>query len=115
PSAAAPPTAAAPKAVPPDSVVGAWKADGPGSSRYAMTLNKEGTFTWAFHRGTRKQEVKGAYSLEGNVLAIEPDTAGALLAELTREEDNGLQFRMIARPTNDPGLAFRSGSTKESN
>jgi tetratricopeptide (TPR) repeat protein len=104
-----PSTAAAPKAVPADNVVGPWTAAGPGSAKYSMTLRKDGTFTWAFRRGSRKQEAKGVYTLEGNVLAMEPDTGGVLLAELTVKGQDSLHFQMVGGAKDDPGLDFRRG------
>jgi len=105
------PAATPPTPVPPDNVVGAWKASGPGSADYSMNLNKDGTFTWSFQKGARKQEAKGVYSVEGNVLAMEPDTGGTLLSELSLKSPSDLQFKMIGGAKDDPGLAFRRGST----
>jgi tetratricopeptide (TPR) repeat protein len=104
-----PAAAAAPKAVPTDAVVGAWTATGKGTAKYAMALNKDGTFTWDFTRGARKQSAKGVYTLEGNVLAMEPDTGGVLLAELTAKGQDGLNFKMVGGQKDDPGLDFRRG------
>jgi tetratricopeptide (TPR) repeat protein len=101
------PDGTAPKPVPAGDVAGTWAAAGPGSAKYSMSLQKDGTFTWGFTRGSRKQEVKGVYTLEGNVLAMEPDTGGVLLAELTVKESDGLHFQMVGGPENDPGLDFR--------
>jgi tetratricopeptide (TPR) repeat protein len=103
----APPEAAAPKPVPVDNVVGGWTAAGKGSASYSLTLGKDGKFTWGFNRGSRKQEAKGVYALEGNVLAMEPDTGGVLLAELTVKGQDGLHFKMIGGAKDDPGLDFR--------
>jgi len=98
-----------PKEVPGDSIVGTWVASGKGNSSYNMSLAKDGTFTWSFSRGARKQEVKGVYSVEGNVLAMEPDTGGVLLAELTAKGTDGLHYRMVGAAKDDPGLEFRRG------
>jgi tetratricopeptide (TPR) repeat protein len=106
------PAAAAPKAVPADDVVGKWTAAGPGSAKYFMTLGKDGTFTWSFARGSRKQEVKGVYTLEGNVLGMEPDGGGVLLAELTAKGTDALHFQMIGGAADDPGLEFRREPSK---
>jgi tetratricopeptide (TPR) repeat protein len=105
------PAAAAPKAVPPDTVVGSWTA-GKGSGKYSMNLRKDGSFTWAFTRGKRKEEVKGVYTVEDNVLAMEPDSGGVLLAELTVKEPDSLHFKMISGASNDAGLDFRRGTSK---
>jgi tetratricopeptide (TPR) repeat protein len=102
----------APKAVPPDNVVGTWTAAGRNSAGYSMTLGKDGTFTWSFQRGARKQEAKGVYTVEGNVLAMEPDTGGVLLAELTVKEPAGLNFKMVGGAKDDPGLDFRRGASE---
>jgi tetratricopeptide (TPR) repeat protein len=103
----APTETAAPKPVPADNLVGAWTAAGPNSASYTMTLSKDGAFTWAFTRGKRKQEAKGVYTVEGNVLAMEPDSGGVLLAELALEGQDSLNFKMIGGAKDDPGLSFR--------
>jgi hypothetical protein len=103
---AAPP---APKAVPPELVIGNWKAAGTRTTKYDMNLRKDGTFTWAFSRGSRKQEVKGVYTVEGNVLAMEPDSGGVMLAEIAAKDET-LQFKMIGGKEGDPPLEFRRAS-----
>ena len=60
----------APKAVPSDSVVGEWTAAGKNNASYTMNLQNDGAFTWAFTRRGSQQEVKGVYTVEGNVLAL---------------------------------------------
>jgi uncharacterized protein (TIGR03066 family) len=105
---------AAPKTIPADDLVGNWTAAGQGTARYVMNLGKDGTFTWSYARGSRKQEVKGVYSVEGNVLGMEPDGGGTLLAELTTKAPDTLQFKMIGGAADDPGLEFRRGASKES-
>jgi tetratricopeptide (TPR) repeat protein len=105
--AGAPTAAEGPKAVPADDLAGTWTAAGSGSSKYSMSLQKDGTFTWSFTRGSRKQEVKGVYTVEGNILGMEPDTGGVLLAELTVKEPDTLHFKMVGGAADDPGLQFR--------
>jgi hypothetical protein len=106
------PTGEAPKAVPPDRIVASWTAAGKGKANYSMGLRKDGSFTWGFAHGARKQEVKGVYTLEGNVLAMEPDSGGIMLAELTVKEPDTLHFKMIGAASDDPGLEFRRGSSE---
>src|SRR5262249_1757487 len=77
------PAREAPPAGPPDSIVASWTAPGKGKGKYSMDLRKDGSFTWGFMRGTKKQEVEGVYTLEDNVLAMEPDSGGTMLAELS--------------------------------
>jgi tetratricopeptide (TPR) repeat protein len=104
--------AAAPKPVPAGDVVGDWSASGKGTAKYSMNLRKDGTFTWAFSRGSRKQDAKGVYTMEGNVLAMEPDTGGVMLAELTPKGPDTLHFLMVGGAKDDPGLEFRRGASK---
>jgi Flp pilus assembly protein TadD len=99
------------KAIPPDSIAGSWSAGGEGKGKYSMSLRKDGSFTWGFTRGKRKQEVKGVYTVEDNVLAMEPDSGGVMLAEITSKEPDGLFFKMIGGGS-DPGLEFRRDSSK---
>jgi hypothetical protein len=105
-------TGQAPKAVPPDGIVASWTAESKGKAKYSMGLRKDGSFTWGFTHGTRKQEVKGVYTLEGNVLAMEPDSGGIMLAELTVKQPDTLHFKMIGGPSGDPGLEFRRVSSE---
>jgi tetratricopeptide (TPR) repeat protein len=97
------------KPVPPDAIVGSWTATGKGSSKYSMVLDKEGTFSWSYSRGDRKEEVKGVYTVEGNVLAMETDGGGTMLAELTAKAQDNLHFQMIGSSKADPGLDFKKG------
>jgi tetratricopeptide (TPR) repeat protein len=97
---------AAPKAIPAGDVAGNWTA-GSNTAKYSVSLRKDGTFMWAFDRGSRKQEVKGVYTVEDNVLAMEPDTGGVLLAELTATGPDTLHFKMIGGASDDPGLKFQ--------
>jgi tetratricopeptide (TPR) repeat protein len=105
------PAGPAPKAVPTEQVAGNWNAKGVRTAKYDMNLRKDGTFTWAFSRGSRKQEVKGVYTVEGNVLAMEPDSGGVMLAELT-VKDEGLQFKMIGSKPEEAPLQFRRAASK---
>jgi len=50
--------------------------------------------------------------MEGNVLAMEPDSGGVLLAELTTKGPDALHFKMIGGASDDPGLEFRRGPSK---
>jgi uncharacterized protein (TIGR03066 family) len=96
-----------PDAIPADKIVGSWTAAGPKAATYSMTLAKDGTFTWTFNRGARKEQAKGVYTIEGNVLAMEPDSGGIMLAEMSTKDDGGLHFKMVGGPKDDKGLDFR--------
>lgn len=107
----APPPAAAPgpapKAVPPADVVGAWQAAGANNSQFNMKLAQDGTFTWAFTQGGKKQEVKGVFSVEGNVLAMQPDSGGTMLADLTIKGKDQLVFKAVGSSKDEPSLDFK--------
>ena len=78
-----------------------------------MSLRQDGSFTWGFTKGARKQEATGVHTLEDNVLAMEPDSGGVLLAELTLKEPDTLHFTMIGGAADDPGLEFRRQPSKQ--
>src|SRR5262249_50712165 len=82
------PVAAPPKPVPQDDITGDWSAAGKGSAKYDLKLQKDGTFTWSFTKRSRPETVKGVYTIEGNILAMEPDAGGILLAELTPKQSD---------------------------
>ena len=90
-------------------VVGTWTAAGPGKAKYTMTLTKDGAFTWSYEKGSRKQQVKGVYAVEGGSLVMEPDGGGTLLADLTFKGGTDMLFQVVGAPKGDPGLSFRKG------
>jgi hypothetical protein len=110
---AKPAAGGAAKAIPSDKLVGDWKASAKGKGTYSLSLHQDGSFTWGFTRDKRKQEVKGVHIVEGNVLAMEPDGGGVLLAELTLKEPDLLHFQMISGESKDPGLEFRREPSKK--
>jgi tetratricopeptide (TPR) repeat protein len=102
----------APKAVATDKILGNWTATGPRSASYTMNLGKDGSFTWSFKQGSRKEEAKGVYAVEGNVLAMEPASGGILAAEMTEKGPDTLLFKMIGGSPKDKGLEFQREPTK---
>jgi tetratricopeptide (TPR) repeat protein len=102
---------AAPPVVPSEKIVGAWTAAGKDKSKFSMNLRKDGTFTWDYTKGARKKGVKGVYTVEGNVLAMEPEKGGVLLAELTAQGPDTLRFKVVGGAKDDTGLQFRRRDT----
>ena len=72
-----------------------------------MTLTADGKFTWSYTRGSKRQEVKGVFAMEENVLAMEPDAGGVMLAEITDPQKGSFVFKTVGGPTSDPGLSFK--------
>jgi uncharacterized protein (TIGR03066 family) len=85
---------------------GRWGAAGERNTKFAMDLKKDGTFTWTFTEKGKPQTVKGVYALDGNVLALEPETGGTMLAEVTQPQSGGFSFQLLGAPPGDPGLQF---------
>ena len=90
----------------PAELAGTWKAKGPSNSAFEMALTKQGEFTWIYTQGQKRQVVKGAYAVDRNTLAMEPASGGVMLAKLTPQGDNSVDFRMIGAPSNEPPLRF---------
>jgi uncharacterized protein (TIGR03066 family) len=106
PAAAAPAAAA----VPAEKLVGAWSASGPGNAKYVMNLNADGTFTWAYTKGPKKQTVKGVYAVNGSDLAMDVDAGGKMLATISLKDADELNFLMAGAKKDDKGLAFKKGA-----
>lgn len=96
-----------PPAVSNDAVIGTWSASGPKNAKYEMTLTKDGAFTWSFSKGEPKQEVKGAYAIDGNNLAMQPDGGGTMLMELKQSGPENLHADIVGAAKGDPGLDFK--------
>jgi hypothetical protein len=50
--------------------------------------------------------VQGVYALDGNVLALEPQTGGVMLAQVTEAEGGRFNFQLLGAPPGDSGLKF---------
>jgi tetratricopeptide (TPR) repeat protein len=101
-----PPDPATPaKSVAADQLVGSWAARGTGDSQFAMTLDKDGKFTWQYTRGKTSQSVSGVYAVDEATLALEPDSGGKMLADVALEGGK-LKFRMAGGDASDPALEF---------
>ncbi len=93
-----------------DALVGKWSAAGQGDGKFAMELTKEGAFSWTFTQAGKPQTVKGVYAIDGNVLAMEPESGGVMLAEVTQPQGGSFGFQLLGAPPGDPGLKFVKGS-----
>ena len=86
-------------------IVGNWSAKGGNNTTFMLNLTDKGEFTWTFTQGKNKQTVKGVYALDQNRLAMEPDTGGTMLANLSKK-GSGFHFDMDGATKGDPGLDF---------
>lgn len=97
--------------IPPDKLltekdlIGKWKANGGNGTAFVLELTEKGEFYWSFTQGKTSQKIKGAYALDKNTLAMEPDSGGTMLADLIKQ-GAGFHFAMQGAPANDPGLVF---------
>lgn len=112
PAPTTPLASAEPPAVPPEKVltaekmVGTWKASSQGA-QFQLDIAKDGGFVWTYARGKTKQSVKGAFAVDQNNLALEPDAGGTMLAEIDFANPSQFLFKMIGGDAKDPGLQFK--------
>lgn len=103
----APPTTPTAPGIPADSLVGTWTAPGPKGATFTMTLGKDGAFSWTFAQGAKKQEVKGVWAIDADMLAMEPDGGGTMPLSVKMTGANTLHADIIGAPKGDPGLNFK--------
>jgi tetratricopeptide (TPR) repeat protein len=108
PRTATPPAPTAPT-INATELVGKWSSTGQGNSKFAMELTKDGSFSWSFTQAGKTQSVKGVYAVNENVLAMEPESGGVMLAEVTQPQGGSFGFQMLGAPPGDPGLKFVKG------
>jgi hypothetical protein len=104
-----------PAAAPPESnvkidgaqLLGTWTAQRGSKARFELSLDKDKGFTWVYQEGKKREEVKGAYALDGDVLALEPDAGGVMLAQISTPENGAFDFRTAGAPKSDKGLRFQ--------
>jgi len=91
----------------PSMLTGGWKATREDGSTFNLTLTEDAKFVWSFAAANQPpQEFGGTYSLEGNIIALERESGGALIAEVTPDGNGRFNFRIVGSPENDKGLQF---------
>jgi uncharacterized protein (TIGR03066 family) len=104
----APPAEEGP-AVSASDLVGKWTAAGEKGTKFALDLAEEGNFVWTYTSGDKPQTVKGVYAIEGSTLAMELDSGGTMLTQVSPPTNNAFHLKMLGGPADDPGLDFRRG------
>ncbi len=106
------PAPKAPAVVPEDKVlstekmVGTWTSSSKGAL-FQLELKQDGQFVWSYTRGKKKETIKGAFAVDQNNLAMEPDAGGTMLAQIDFKDPSQFHFQMIGTDSNDPGLDFK--------
>ena len=87
-------------------LVGNWGAAGQGNAKFSLDLTSDGNFSWTFTQAGKPQAVKGVYAVNDNVLAMEPESGGVMLAEVTQPQGGSFNFQLLGAPPGDAGLKF---------
>jgi tetratricopeptide (TPR) repeat protein len=87
-----------------DQLTGTWTAN-KDDATFTLDLKADARFTWTFEERDQSQSVSGVYALDGSTLAMEPDSGGAMLAEL-RLDGTKLSFQQVGAPADDAILVF---------
>lgn len=94
--------------VDPAQLVGTWHAARNDGSQFQLTLTQDGKFTWKFTLNGKTEEFGGHYTLDGNVVALERDGGGSLVAGIIFQGEKKFNFKLLGGPPEDPGLDFAS-------
>lgn len=85
---------------------GDWTAKGPGGANYKVAFAEDGSFVWTYAAGGKTEKISGVYAVDGDVLAMEPDSGGTLAATISKPTAKGFQFVAAGTPRGKPGLDF---------
>lgn len=87
---------------------GTWNASrAEDQSKFNLQLNEDRSFVWTFSSAGATREVKGSYSLEGNLLELNQSDGNAMVGRLTGASAQQFHFRLVGATPDDPGLDFR--------
>lgn len=89
-----------------DKLVGTWKSTSKGAE-FQLELADDGHFVWSFSRGKEKQKMKGAFAVDQNNLALQPDAGGTMLAIVDVKSPTEFHFQQVGGDKKDPGLDFK--------
>ncbi len=88
-------------------LIGAWTSRREDGSQFELNLTDDAKFNWSFTpKDQTTQEFGGTYTIEQNILTLERDGGGSLIAEITPDGAGSFNFRLFGAPGDDKGLAF---------
>jgi tetratricopeptide (TPR) repeat protein len=91
----------------PAMLIGTWHASRPDGSKFELVFDTNSTFRWKFTMKEQSNEFGGKYSVEGNVVTLERNEGGSLIAGIVPSNDHAMNFKLIGAPAEDPGLDFQ--------
>ncbi|MFO1019451.1 MAG: tetratricopeptide repeat protein [Planctomycetales bacterium] len=98
------------KVIEPQKLAGTWTATRENGDKFTLVLTPDSQFTWNFQPGKSDQAkpatLKGKASAEGNVLSLESQEGGSLMAVVDKQGDNRFNFKLLGGPDTDKGLNF---------
>ena len=89
------------------SLIGKWQAKDNDGAEYALSLDKSGEFTWAFKQAGKTQQIRGVFIVDDGVLAMEPDSGGVMLAQVSQPQDGSFTFQQAGDASKV--IVFRKG------
>src|SRR5262249_53608943 len=106
-AAPAPGLAAPPGPAKEGKLAGTWTARPNTETAIALGIKEDGTFSWKVTARGKPQVIAGNWSLTNGVLTLaQGDQVGALVGQVTWQEENRFQFRALGTTTDDTGLLF---------
>lgn len=99
-------TSSTKKAIAKEVLYGHWKASQQNAT-FDLTIKEDGSFIWLFERDDHRQSVRGVFAVDQNQLALQPDSGGAMLADITMFGTDEMQFKMISGDSTDAGMRFK--------
>ena len=91
----------------PKSLIGVWSSTRENGSQFSLQMTDDAKFAWSFTpKDQATQEFGGTYTVEQNVLVLERTDGGSLIAEVTHQDSQHFNFRLIGASDDDKGLKF---------
>ncbi len=104
-TAAAPPVAPA-KPMDAAALVGNWKATRVDGVTIALSLGKDGKYTWKFDQNGKPQQYAGPYSVADNLLILKQGDSPVMVGQVSALPNGQFNFKLPGGNPSDPGLTF---------
>jgi len=90
-----------------ETLLGTWTASRNDNSKFVLTFANDSHFSWRFTpQGQDTQSFEGTYRLENDVLSLNRNEGGTLVASLSQGSAKQFNFRLMGAPKDDQGLTF---------
>ena len=86
--------------------MGDWKATRADGANIALSLTKDGQYTWKYGQAGKEQQFDGPYTVADNLLILKKGETPVMIGQVSLLPNDQFNFKLPGGNPSDPGLTF---------